>query len=203
MRREILSGELAGATPLRQEELAARFGTSRIPAREALRQLEVEGLVTIEQNKTALVSVLSPAEVLELQDIRIALECRALRLAVPNMAVEDFDRAAAVLRRAEKKSKPQDLGELNWMFHEALYAPCNRPRLMAMIESNYSHIGRFARAPVSEAVGRDRPQREHWAILEACRAGNADVAVKLLEQHIGETQKSLQSLLRRTRRPGP
>ena len=91
LRRAILAGEFAPGSQLRQDELAQRFGTSRIPVREALRQLEAEGLVSILPNRGATVSSLSLDEVLELMEIRIALECRALRMAIPNMVDTDLD----------------------------------------------------------------------------------------------------------------
>jgi DNA-binding GntR family transcriptional regulator len=191
VRRAILDGEFSPGHQLRQEGLAERFGTSRIPVREALRQLEVEGLVSLLPNRGATVSVLSLDEVLELMEIRIALECRALRLAIPNMVDSDFDNALEILRSYDLEPDPQHWGEINWTFHDALYAPCSRPKLLAMIEANYGHVGRYTRIWVSHAAGKERPQREHYAILDACRDENADRAVRLLEEHIVQTQKSI------------
>src|ERR1700712_286733 len=91
LREAIFCGEFLEGMPLRQDEIAERFGTSRIPVREALRQLESEGLVSFLPNKGVIVKGLSIDDVLEMLEIRIALECRALKLAVPNMAYEDFE----------------------------------------------------------------------------------------------------------------
>lgn len=191
VRKEILDGAFEPGTQLRQDELAERYGTSRIPVREALRQLEAEGLVTIHPNRGAVVSVLSLDDVLEMLEIRIALECRALRLAIPNMVDEDFEAAADILKSYDAEPRPQKWGEMNWQFHKTLYAPSNRPKLIAMIEANYGHVGRFIRVQVSLAAGKERPQREHYAMLEACRRGDIDGAARTLEQHIIHTQKSL------------
>src|SRR3954469_589073 len=98
LRKAIFAGDLVAGTQLRQDELASRFGTSRIPVREALRQLESEGLVTLHPNRGAAVSSVSLEDVLELLEIRIGLECRALKLAIPNMVAADFDLAAEILR---------------------------------------------------------------------------------------------------------
>lgn len=197
LRRELMSGAIAPGRPLRQDELAARYGTSRIPVREALRQLEAEGLVTFHANRGAVVTLLSLDEVLEMLDIRIALECRALRLAIPNMADEDFEAAAAILKSYDAEPSPERWGEANWQFHWTLYAPCNRPKLLAMIEGNYGHVNRFTRTQVSRATGKERPQREHYAILDFCRQGEVERAAGLLEAHILNTQKSLSAALRR------
>jgi DNA-binding GntR family transcriptional regulator len=196
VRKAIFSGDLEPGAQLRQDELADRYGTSRIPVREALRQLEAEGLVTLHPNRGAVVSTLSLDDVLEMLEIRIALECRALRLAVPNMVDADFDVAAAILDSYEAEPRPQRWGEMNWQFHKALYAPCNRPKLIAMIEANYGHVGRFIRVQVSLAAGKERPQREHHAMLDACRRADTDAAVRMLEEHIVHTQKSLRAAAR-------
>jgi DNA-binding GntR family transcriptional regulator len=196
LRLAISAGELAPGFQLRQDELAQRFGTSRIPVREALRQLEAEGFVTIQPNRGAVVSDLSVDEVVELLEIRIALECHALRLAIPAMGEVDLDEARKILRSYDKEPDPENWGAFNWSFHRALYAPCNRPRLLVMIEANYGHVNRFTRALVSRATGKERPQREHYQLLELCRDGEIEKAVRLLREHIEQTQKTLRSAQR-------
>src|SRR5258708_3324470 len=157
LRRAIISGELEEGLQLRQEELAIQFGTSRIPIREALRQLEAEGWVTIYPNRGAVVSTLSLAQVLEMMEIRIALECRALRLAVPNMVDEDFQEAESILSIYDKERDPSNWAEMNWRFHKLLYAPCHMERLLSLIELNYGQVGRFMRTKVSRAAGKEQP----------------------------------------------
>jgi DNA-binding GntR family transcriptional regulator len=198
LRASILAGELEAGRPLRQDEVAEQFGTSRIPVREALRQLESEGLVTFHPNKGVVVTALSIEEVLELLDIRIALETRALRLAIPHMAAEELDAAQEILDRYDQASDPDVWGEMNWSFHWTLYVPCGRPKLLAMIEANYGHVSRFTRSQVSRASGKVRPQKEHHELLRLCHAGEVDKAVDLLGRHIEGTQKSLRASLRRT-----
>jgi DNA-binding GntR family transcriptional regulator len=197
LRAAIRSGELAPGLQLKQDELAERFGTSRIPVREALRQLEVEGYVTIHPNRGAVVAQLSLDEILELMEIRVALECHALRIAVPQMGDIDLETAESILRSYDAEPEPENWGAMNWAFHETLYAPCNRPKLLAMIEANYGHVNRFIRGMVSQTVGKERPQQEHHQILAACRKGDVDRAVRLLGEHIAHTQKSLMALTRR------
>jgi DNA-binding GntR family transcriptional regulator len=197
LRRAILDGKLEGGAQLKQDELAERFGVSRIPVREALKQLAAEGLVTFHPNRGAVVSSLSLDEVLEMLEIRIALECRALRLAITNMLEDDFEDLSQILDDYDREPNAQTWGEMNWRFHAALYAPCHRPKLLAMIDANYGHVGRFTRVQVSLAAGKERPQREHREILKACREGNADRAARLLEEHIVYTQKSLLAATRR------
>jgi DNA-binding GntR family transcriptional regulator len=197
LRAAIRSGELAPGLQLKQDELAERFGISRIPVREALRQLEVEGYVTIHPNRGAIVAQLRLDEILELMEIRIALECHALRIAVPQMSDDDLETAERILRSYDAAPDPETWGEMNWAFHDTLYAPCNRPKLLAMIEANYGHVSRFIRGMISRTVGKERPQREHYELIAACRKGDVDRAVRLLDAHIVHTQKSLMALARR------
>ncbi|WOH63723.1 GntR family transcriptional regulator [Bradyrhizobium sp. BWA-3-5] len=199
LRREILDGQYEAGEQLRQEELADKFGTSRIPVREALRQLEAEGLIALHPNRGAVVASLSWEDINELMEIRIALECRALRLAVPNMIENDFEVAERLLRSYDEQKDPKKWGLMNWQFHESLYAPCNFPKLLSMVELNYGHVSLFVRTQVSLATGKEQPQKEHYAILEACRNDDVDRAVKLLEDHIVRTKRTLSAAARRTR----
>ena len=197
LRDRILDGSLAGGQPLRQEELAARYGVSRSPVREALRQLEADGLVTYQANRGAVVSSVSLADALEMLEIRIALECRALRLAIPLMTDQDLAGIAAVLDAYGAAHDVTDWGRLNRDFHLALYAPADRPRLLGLIQDNFDNAHRFARVQVSNATGRDRPHREHQDLFRACREGDIDAAVQLLEAHIAYSQKALAATVRR------
>ncbi len=197
LRDLILSGSLPSGYQLKQDEIAMRFGTSRIPVREALRQLASEGLIDFHPNRGAVVKDVSLEDVLQMLDIRIALECRALKLAIPNMAIEDFETAQAVLDEYDHSASPENWGEMNWRFHWALYVPCHRDKLLALIESNYGHVSRFVRTQVSLATGKTGPQKEHQELLRLCRENNTTEAVALLERHIEQTQKSLRSAIRR------
>lgn len=197
IRVAILSGEIAPGAPLRQDEIAKRFGVSKIPVREALRRLEVDNLVIFERNKGASVRRYSEAEVLQLLDIRIALECRALELAVPNMIAADFSDMRTLLDDYAKRTDPAEWGAMNAQFHNMLYEPCGNPQLIKMIDDLQGKLGQFLRLLLSTASGLDRPMREHSDILEACERGDTEAAVKALRLHIEATQKEVAAFLRR------
>jgi DNA-binding GntR family transcriptional regulator len=191
LREEILEGQFADAEPLRQDAIAKRFNTSRVPVREALRQLEAEGLVTFEPHRGACVTTLKPSDVLEMLEIRLALETHVLRLAVPNMTQSDFDTANETIAQYRRNVSAVEWDRMNWQFHATLYLPAHRPRLFTMIQNNYFHAASYLRVKIALATGSEKPHEEHKQILEACRLGDADKAVKLLETHIGETRKRL------------
>ncbi len=196
LRTEILEGALLPGTALRQDELAARYGWSRIPVREALGTLRAEGLVDYTVHRGAVVSGVSPEDVLEMLEVRIALETHALRLAVPRMIEEELDAAQEILRIYDEASDVDSWSDMNARFHEALCAPCECERLMGLICENHFHFNRFARIAITSAAGKEAPQREHYALLETCRLGDADGAVALLERHVRATQKLLRGRMR-------
>lgn len=197
IRAAILSGEFVPGMPLRQDEIAKRFGVSKIPVREALRRLEVDNLVIFERNKGASVRQYTEAEVLQLLDIRIALECRALELAAPNMIETDFRALRQLLDDYAKRTDPAEWGAMNAKFHHILYEPCGNPQLIKMIDDLQGKLGQFLRVLVSTASGLERPMREHEGILDACQRRETSAAVQILRQHVESTQKEVAAFLRR------
>jgi DNA-binding GntR family transcriptional regulator len=191
LRKNIYEGILSAGVPLKQEYLADQFGVSRIPIREALKKLEAEGLVRHEPNKGAVVTTHSISEVIEMLDIRIGLETRALTLAAPNMTEKHLDQCAAVLKRYDAASKPSVWSALNLEFHLMLYSVANKPRLNKMIEDLVLSTQRYTRIYISHTLGREQPQKEHYEILDALRKGASNKAISLLEQHIAHTQRAI------------
>ncbi|QEI04981.1 GntR family transcriptional regulator [Pigmentiphaga aceris] len=192
LRDLILSGELGIGVQLKQEALAKRFGVSRIPVREALKRLQAEGLVAHTPHQGSIVASLSVDELIETLDIRIGLETRALKLAIPLMKTADHKAARAIMAKYDASDSPLDWAELNLEFHLCLYRPCAKPKLLKMIEELVRGTGIHMRARQSYQIGRKLPQSEHRALLKACMARDVSLAVDLLEQHIEHTQQALQ-----------
>jgi len=197
LREAILSGEIRGGAPLRQDEIAQRHGVSKIPVREALLKLEADGFVLFRKNRGAIVRELSAAELLHMMDIRVALECKALELAIPNLIQSDFDAAREVLDHYNDIDSVEHSSDMNRRFHHSLYEPCANPQLMALITDLQERIGRYLRLLVTETSGSNRPAAEHQAILEACEAADIPLAVDLLRHHIETSKKETAARLRR------
>lgn len=198
LRHEILHGDLEPGIALRQDEIAARYGVSKIPVREALLQLVSEGLVSSQTNRGFMVSRLQPEEAEEILEIRAVLECQAIRVAMPRIAEADIVRARRVLDRAEATEALNTWSDLNWEFHETLYASAQRARLLRLIRQISNPTDRYIRVLVSNANYRGRAEREHRAILAACEVGNAEAAASLLDQHIRQTGVLLGAFLKTT-----
>jgi DNA-binding GntR family transcriptional regulator len=198
LREAILRGIFQEGQSLRQDEIAAQFGVSRIPVREALRQLEAEGLVTLHLNRGAIVSALSPAEVQEIFEMRVALETTAIQLAIPQLQASDLEKAAAILDAIDQTTDVVRVAKLNWEFHAALYLPANRPRLLATIKTLHVNIDRYVRVQMEEMKYQEKSQKEHYQLLEACRQEDAKTAVKVLTRHINTAGEELVTYLEQT-----
>jgi DNA-binding GntR family transcriptional regulator len=195
LRAAILSGALAAGTQIRQEHVAAEYGVSHIPVREALRRLEAEGLVTIHANRGAFVSRLDAADARDIGDMRAALETLAARLSVPRACEADLAPAAAAIAAGDASQDLAQWSEANWAFHRALYAPCARPRLIAAIELLWRNIDRYLRVVWQTADYHDRSQAEHRALLAAYRARDAKRAAALVAAHVDDAMRVLAEFL--------
>ncbi|WP_371874486.1 GntR family transcriptional regulator [Duganella rivi] len=191
LRYEILSGTLPVGTQLRQDALAERFQTSRLPVREALRQLESEGLVTYLRNRGAVVAGMEVDQICELLDIRVALECYAARIGVPNMVQHDIDQLTKILAAYNASESVAEWAEYNRRFHLALSAPANNRRLRRLIEEFCLNTDRYTHEMMSIATGKEGPQSDHYQILDACKQRDGEKVASLLEKHILETKHNL------------
>ncbi|MBW4609116.1 MAG: GntR family transcriptional regulator [Hassallia sp. WJT32-NPBG1] len=199
LREAILRGIFQPGQSLRQDEIATQFGVSRIPVREALRQLEAEGLVTLHLNRSATVTELSLLEVQEICEIRSALEVAALGLAISKLSEADLEKAAMILNRAtdpiaQRLCKSIAFAKLNWEFHATLYAAAERPRLLKMIKTLHINLERYVHLQMPEMDDWERSQKEHYQLLDACRERDTKGAIKLLKRHIDSTAKQLMHL---------
>jgi len=184
LRADILRGNLKSGQALKQDEIAAQFGVSKIPVREALVQLKAEGLVNFYPNRGAFVSELSAAEADEIYVMRIALETAVLARAIPNLTVAQLKHAEEILNAIDQEENIAKWGELNWEFHATLYSPAALPRLMDTIKVLHTNIARYLVLYLAGMAYQKKSQKEHRTILSACRHGDIEQAVTVLEVHL-------------------
>ena len=205
LRDQIIRGEIVEGAQLRQDVIAGQYHVSRIPVREALRQLHAEGLITIVPNRGAIVPELSPSDIEELFAIRALLEPEVLKLSVPRLTPTDLGQAEAVLNKymseLRREEHMENWGRMNWQFHSILYSRAERPHFMSIIR-NVNHNGeRYTRLQLYLTHGMKRANEEHHQILKLCRKNEVGAACKLLRQHIQHAGQSLKQVLEE-RRPG-
>ena len=195
IRSRIFSGDFKEGQSLLQDALAAEYGVSRIPLREALRQLESEGLVTSIPHRGYAVTVLSMDEMVEHFEIRAVLEVDVMTRAIPNLTDDHFERAQKILDHcASLKPTPDEdygWGDLNWEFHSILYEPSNRPRTLKVISGLHHGPDRLLRGKAALVNGFDKVMLEHRQLLDLCREGNVDAAADTLKFHILDAAQAI------------
>jgi len=202
IRERILSGAYPEGEPLRQDAIAAELGVSRIPVREALRQLEAEGLVTFNPHRGAVASSFSIDEIEELFELRALIEGDLMQRAVPRLTAADFARAGTILDAFDTAFRRRDIatwGEMNSQLHSTLLAAAARPLTLGIAEQLSRHADRYARMQLALTHGESRASEEHRAIVVAARRRNAERAARLMRTHILGAGRSLVKFLRQRR----
>ncbi|VVN83544.1 GntR family transcriptional regulator [Pseudomonas fluorescens] len=184
LRSAILDGRLPCGTALRQQDLADLFGVSRMPVREALRQLEAQSLLHVTAHKGAVVAPLIEGDAVETYALRILLESEALRLSIPLLEAADFTLAAHYIDALETETDYTEMGRLNRLFHMALYGKAPNRRLLSLVESGLIEEERFLRFNL-EAMGLGKiSQDDHRHLLRMTEERNIEQCVKALENHL-------------------
>jgi DNA-binding GntR family transcriptional regulator len=198
LRDAVLSGVYPSGAQLRQDALAAQFGVSRIPVREALLQLEAEGLVQIVPHKGAVVAGLSLAEIDDVFALRLLLEVRLLKHSAPLLTDEDFsdlDQIQQAFCDAIRRKDAARWGVLNAELHTALYRRADLPRTSGIVANLLTASERYTRIQLSGKAAWQRAQAEHGELIELCRRKETDAACALLEKHIAAVHRDLAALM--------
>jgi DNA-binding GntR family transcriptional regulator len=181
----IASGEIGPGEPIRQSHLAERMGISPTPVREALRRLEAQGLVVLEPHRGVRVAEVEPHEMGEIYEIRAALEGLAVEHAVPRLTLKQIqavEHAQARLEKGWAAGDTKQLAKLNYQFHTGIYRMSGRPRLIRMIDSLwplFPHDSMWAIPGRGPGI-----VKEHRAVLDAIRAGDAEGAHQAMRVHM-------------------
>lgn len=184
LRKAIIEGELSEGSPLRQDEIARMFNTSRIPVREAISRLEEQGLVKTQRYKGAVVAGLSADEAAEVFDLRALLEPEIIRDAVPRMSGDLLAEARTHCEAFSASSDPMEWGDLNRIFHATLYSASKMGYFIEVSDNAMDRVERYIRAQLVMSDGMNRAGREHFAILQACERGEGAHAADLIRDHI-------------------
>jgi DNA-binding GntR family transcriptional regulator len=186
LRRAIQDGELRPGSTIRLDDLAARFGVSRIPIRESLKILEGQGLVEHSAHTGYFVPVLTAEDAVEIYAIRAMLETEALRRGLRRAT--DADRAAAA-EAFDAATKSLAAGDPNGYsvhsnrFHAALFSPCAMPRLMWLITNVWDSTETYRPARMLPPSQRDHLHHEHRVILTAFQQGDAAAVIAESDRH--------------------
>jgi DNA-binding GntR family transcriptional regulator len=190
LRQSLDRGRWASGSPLRQEEIAAEFGVSRVPVREALFQLQAEGLVQMVPNKGMYVRTASASDLREWFRLRVLIETDVLVEAIPRHTAATLNRVDTVQAALDKAHAVADWLAGDREFHEALYAPAQRVESMAMVRRLRYLVDRFYFSRMKPSSRAQGWHEEHHALVRAVRRRDARAASKVLQAHLAETERS-------------
>ncbi|MEW4951998.1 GntR family transcriptional regulator [Pseudomonas asiatica] len=195
LRSAILDGRLPPGTAIRQQELATLFGVSRMPVREALRQLEAQSLLKVEMHKGAVVAPLIGEDAVDTYALRVLLETEALRQSIPLLDANDIASARGYIQQLEIETRHAEIGRLNRLFHMSLYSKAPNKKLLRLIEDELNEEERFLRFHLSSMGLGKLTQDDHNALADAAGDKLVDEAVTVLERHLNNASRVIRKYL--------
>ena len=187
LREDILTGIYDDYEELKEVAIGEELGVSRTPVREALRQLELEGLIQIVPNKGAYVTGITQKDVKDIYMIRSLLEGLCARWATEHITeeqMEEMEENVYLAKFHAQKGHLEQMAELDNRFHEILYEACDSKILEHQLKDFHLYVLRVRKKTLSNAKRGPKSNEEHEQILEAIKAGDANLAEKLANQHI-------------------
>jgi DNA-binding GntR family transcriptional regulator len=195
LRSAILDGRLPAGIALRQQELATLFGVSRMPVREALRQLEAQSLLRVETHKGAVVAPLINEDATDAYALRILLESEALRQSIPLLTPDDINTARGYIEKLEVETDYTVMGTLNRLFHMTLYSKAHNTRLLKLVEDGLNEEERFLRFNLEHMNLGKVSQNDHLELLEMAAAGNVEATIEALAHHLNHGVEAINAYL--------
>ena len=193
IREDILNGVYKEHEDLKEATLGKMMEVSRTPVREALRQLELEGLVEIIPNKGARVTGITKKDIEDIYQIRYLLEGLSARWATEHVTEELIDKMEETLYLTEfhaKKGNYLQVFELDSQFHELMYEASGSKMLNHILSDFHMYVTRIRKTSLSSDSRSKNSTEEHRAILEAIKDRNADKAEECAHIHVRSTIKN-------------
>lgn len=194
LRQAILKGDMEPGERLMEITLANKLGVSRTPIREAIRKLELEGLVHMVPRKGAIVASISEKDMRDVLEVRVTLEELAVKLAIQNMEKPDIDQLKKAARNFESAVIARDLVDIveaDVMFHDVIYNKTNNGRLIQIINNLREQMYRYRLEYVKDARTHSILISEHQDIITALEKKNVDEAKNAVRQHIVNQEKGI------------
>ena len=199
IRQAILTGELKPGERLMEIHLANKLGVSRTPIREAIRQLELEGLVIMVPRKGAQVASITEKSMTDVLEVRLALEKLAVELACKRISYSQKDELKEALEGFETAVGNRDASEIakaDEAFHNAIFSATGNMRLGQMVNNLAEQMYRYRFEYIKDEGGRERLVEEHKRIYDAVIKGDIETATKEISVHIKNQEDSIIQLIR-------
>ncbi|MGB5994812.1 MAG: GntR family transcriptional regulator [Candidatus Deferrimicrobiaceae bacterium] len=185
IRNAIVNGQLPAGSRVAEPDLAGRFGISRTPIREALRQLESEGFITVIPRKGAIVASLSSKDVSDFYDLKAILEGYAARAAVPHLTEKDIAKMESLNHQIEAAVAKKDVRKVlahHNEFHDIFVKACGNEKLHTIVQNLVMQFQRFRL--ILAVPGRiEGSIQQHWEIIDAFRKQDGVLAESLVQKN--------------------
>jgi DNA-binding GntR family transcriptional regulator len=186
LREQIQAGRLAGGERIRPEDVAAELGVSRMPVREAIRQLDTEGLLTIRPNRGAVVTVFSPDHLTELFEMRAVLEGLCARRAAPGFDEDAGDELTLLVNRLNRAQGNPDLWiERHEAFHDFICKRAGRPHALAEARRLRASVEPYLRLSLMRL--NDETARQHRELADVMLSRDPERAEAAMRHHVEST----------------
>lgn len=198
LREAIIQGRLKPGERLMEIQLAEEMGVSRTPVREAIRKLELEGFVVMVPRKGAYVAGISVKDIVDVFEVRAALEALAAGLAAERATEEELEELERSLVQISEVTGREDIDALvatDINFHELIYKACRNERLVQILTHLKEQITRFRTTSLSQPGRSKHAVEEHRKIVEAISDRNVELASTLAREHIENAEQSLLNVL--------
>lgn len=196
IRSDILNGKYKRGEELVESSIGKELGISRTPVREAIRQLELEGLVQLVPNKGAFITGISEKDVRDIYLIRARLEGLAARMAAKNITPELLDAMEETVVLSEyhaKKEHYEQVCEMDSKFHKLLYKASGSRILEHTLTDFHQYVQRVRMASIMKKRRMEKSNDEHDAILTAIREHDEEKAELVATRHISNTVENLKN----------
>lgn len=194
LRKKIIQGEYEELAELREATVAKELGVSRTPVREAIRQLELEGLVKIIPNKGTYVTGITKKDIYDIYRMRSLLEGLSARMAAEHIEEQDLNKMEETILLSKfhlAKEKEEEVVELDSTFHEILYHASGSRMLERILTDFHGYVTSARTMSMKKAHRAQEAIDEHQQIFEAIRDRDADLAEKLANEHIQHVIENL------------
>lgn len=194
LRHAILKGELEPGERLMEIALAQKLGVSRTPIREAIRKLELEGLVVMVPRKGAEVADITEKDLRDVLEVRTALEELSIELAMQHMSPEDYEALKAANQEFERLAQGDDLiriAEADVAFHEIIYIATDNRRLIQMINNLGEQMYRYRLEYIKDKSSHERLIKEHEQIIRVMEAGDLTAAKNAIRLHVVNQEENI------------
>ena len=191
LRKAILEHKMPPGSPIVEQNVSNLLEISRTPVREALKQLEAEGLIQVSPTRGYYVTEINLLDVVEIFEIRLALESLALKTAINKITDEDIEEMEAQLNKLTKTSRPEEYYQSDRNFHDLLVRRSNNHRLAFFLSIITSHVERFRVTASQKPERKQQSRKEHKEVLKYIKNRDFKKAQAALTLHINHAKESV------------